>query len=81
MMSAPDIATAHGLTMIICVWHETQLVPARLYGEANYKGGYELRACDNPTRVVEEIKRNGGDAMVYYFASGGGSGLNCLRNG
>lgn len=60
--------------MIICVWHENQLVPARLYGEANYAGNYDLRVCTNPTVVVAEIKNSGGEAVVYHFSGSGGGG-------
>ena len=65
-----------GVEVKILVWHENQIVPATVYGKANYSQGFEVVVCDNPN--VELAKLGKDKARIYHFSgqsngSGGGA--------
>ena len=60
--------------LIIFVWNEFQLVPAKLYGEAQRKP-YEIRVSKEAAKECDAVLRSGGNAIVYHFNSSCSAGL------
>jgi hypothetical protein len=58
--------------LIIFVWNEFQLVPAKLYGEAQHKP-YQIRVSKEAAKERDAVLSSGGNAIVYHFNSSSSS--------
>jgi hypothetical protein len=61
-------------TLRLLVWHETQRVPATVYGNAHRPGNFTIDVC--PTQeMMDAARRHWPDAIVYHFTDSGGGGM------
>lgn len=52
---------------ILLVWHNSQRVPATVYGKAHYGlGHFNIEVCADPNERLKEL--GGSRATIYHFA-------------
>lgn len=52
--------------LIVCVWSENQIVPAKVYCR-NLKESSEILVCKDPVKQKDFVIANGDRAIIYNF--------------